>query len=610
MSGIQKLMGCITGLIFSVACMGGTAVSAKSTSGLRINKSSRSAVTVIESVLAGTTTPVMNVFSGAVGVTGQGMAMMPSQNTNSSSSQISTLPAVAVLSLSDGAATKDQILAAAKINLLPTASQVATSLKLLMTSQQYKTANFIFEQSIKPAGVSGYVKVVWQVTVLEGGRVIYADPRVTDPDPIYVYVGYVSKQVAAGLPSSWGYADGGKLKWQLVKKDGTPLTAMTTMDVAGAFDVPSVPDATGYDPDWGVKCLADITSSASCPVLSGFRDVNALIAANSASGSIIDYGRKLEPVYIDKGDGTQQASTTVSFDTRSVTYSTCNVGTLRTAGRYGFTLKTTFDRFSYNAQSVPTLLSRSNSNTYSPTQLFDYSVPTSLRSSQIGDQVINPFDPNGALVSAGNFQNVAYLAPLTVGDTGGQSIQLVDYGQGGGRGYTGESINVSTAMSGNTFILSMSTPWIEGYDDGRVIRDTYIKLNIPLCRIESAYVTASGAVQGQVIFANGTAVSATDGVGFQTSLWDPNAPGGCDDSGCYSGGPLVVWNQPMVQYVTQPFSWGQLLRNSNAYWHSNSYVPISFKSKLVDGTNTFLFQHLTFHGSTSAAEIRFNLAPY
>jgi hypothetical protein len=373
-------MVCITGVIFSVACMGGTAVSAKSTSALRINKSSRSAVTVIESVLAGTTTPVMNVFSGTVGVTGQGMAMMPSQNTNSSSSLSSTLPAVAVLAISDGAATKDRILAAAKMNLLPSASLVANALKTLMTSQGYKTANFIFEQSIKPAGVSGYVKVVWQVTVLEGGRVIYADPRVTDPDPIYVYVGYVSKQVAAGLPGSWAYADGGKLKWQLVKKDGTPLTAMTTMDVTGAFDVPMVPDATGYDPDWGVKCLADITSSASCPLLSGFRDVNALISANSASGSIIDYGRKLEPVYVDKGDGTQQASISISFDTRSVTYSNCNVGTLRTAGRYGFTLKTTFDRFSYNAQSAPTLLSRSNSNTYSPTQSFDHSVSTNLSS--------------------------------------------------------------------------------------------------------------------------------------------------------------------------------------------------------------------------------------
>ena len=595
---MQNLMICITGVMLSFACMGGTAVGAKSTSALRINKSSRSAVTVIESVLAGTTTPVMNVFSGPVGVTGQGMAMVPSQNTNSSASQMAILPAVAVLTLGDGAATKDQILAAAKINLLPTASQVATSLKSLMISQGYKSANFIFEQSIKPAGLSGYVKVVWQVTVLEGGRVIYADPRVTDPDPIYVYVGYVSKQVAAGLPSSWGYADGGKLKWLLMKKDGTPLTAMSTMDVADAFDVPAVADGVGYDPDWGVKCLADITSSASCPVLSGFRDVNTLISANSASGAIIDYGRKLEPVYIDKGDGTQQASTTVSFDTRSVTYSTCNVGTLRTAGRYGLTLKTTFDRFSYNAQSAPTLLSRSNSSTYSPTQSFDYSVSTNLRSSQINDLVINPFDPSGALVSVGAFPNVSYTAPLVVADTGLNAVEIVDYGQGGGRGYTGESIAVSGSMSGDTFILSMSTPWIEGYDDGRVIRDTHIRLKIPLCRVQSAYVTSSGAVQGQVIFANGSAVSATNLLG--SYLFDS-----CDDSGC--SGPR---GQAIVPYINRPFAWGELSGNSNAYWHSHSSLPIEFKGKLVDGVNTFLFQHLTFHGSTSAAEIRFKLVPY
>ncbi len=413
-------MVCITGVIFSVACMGGTAVSAKSTSALRINKSSRSAVTVIESVLAGTTTPVMNVFSGTVGVTGQGMAMVPSQNTNSSASQIATLPAVAVLTLGDGAATKDQILASAKTNLLPTASQVVTSLKSLMASQGYKTANFIFEQSIKPAGVSGYIKVVWQVTVLEGGRVIYADPRVTDPDPIYVYVGYVSKQVAAGLPSSWGYTDGGKLKWQLVKKDGTPLTAMTILDVAGAFDVPTVPDATGYDPDWGVKCLADITSSVTCPVLSGFRDVNTLISANSASGSIIDYGRKLEPVYTDKGDGTQQAVMSISFDSRNLTHNnSCTNGTYRTQGRYGLTLNSTYDRFSYDGLTTPVLMGRSNSTSFSPTQTFDNSQATSLSAAGLGNSAINPFNPSSGMVDASTIAGVQYIAPISeTGDTG------------------------------------------------------------------------------------------------------------------------------------------------------------------------------------------------
>ena len=407
--------------------MGGTAVGAKSTSALRINKSSRSAVTVIETVLAGSTTPVMNVFSGTVGVTGQGMAMMPSQNTNSSTSQIATLPAVAVLSLSDGAATKDQILATAKINLLPTASQVATSLKSLMTSQGYKTANFIFEQSIKPAGSPSYVKVVWQVTVLEGGRIIYADPRVTDPDPYYVYAVYTSKQVAAGLPSSLAYADGGKFKWQLVKKDGTPLTAMTTMDVAGAFDVPIVADGTSYDPDWGVKCLANV-ASGSCPAVTGFSDVKTLISNNSASGSVIDYMRKLEPVYTSKGDGTQQAVMSISFDSRNLTHNnSCSNGTFRTQGRYGLTLSSTFDRFSYDGLTAPVLMGRSSTTSFSPTHKFDNSQATSLTVTGLGNSAINPFSPSSGLVDASKIAGVQYIAPVSQNGSTGLYQESISY---------------------------------------------------------------------------------------------------------------------------------------------------------------------------------------
>ena len=240
---VWKIGMCITGVMLSFSIMAGTTAT-KSTNALRINKSSRLAVTVIESVLAGTRTPMINVFSGPVGVTGQGMAMLPTQNTSSGGASSLGLPSVPVLPLGDGVATKEQILASAKLNILPRASDVGATLKTLMSAQGYKAANFIFEQSIKPAGSPSYVKVVWQVTVLESGRVIYAEPRVADPDPYYVYAVYTSKQVAAGLPSTLAYPDGGKFKWQLIKKDGTPLTVMATIDASGAFDAPMVADGT------------------------------------------------------------------------------------------------------------------------------------------------------------------------------------------------------------------------------------------------------------------------------------------------------------------------------------------------------------------------------
>lgn len=407
--------------MFGAACANAYAGSSliKAKNQTRLSKSSRLAITVIESVLAGSNTPVINQFSGPVGVTGQGMSMMPSQNTTSGGASSLGLPSVPVLPLVDGAVTKDQILASAKLNILPRATDVGTSLKALMIAQGFKAANFIFEQSIKPAGSLSYVKVVWQVTVLEGGRIIYADPRVTDPDPYYVYAVYTSKQVAAGLPSSLAYTDGGKFKWQLVKKDGTPLTAMSTLDVGGAFDLPTVADGTSYDPDWGVKCLANV-ASGSCPTVAGFSDVKTLISSNSATGSVIDYMRKLEPVYTDKGDGTQQAVMSISFDSRNLTHNnSCTNGTFRTQGRYGLTLNSTYDRFSYDGLSAPVLMGRSNSTSFSPTQTFDNSQATSLSVSGLGNSAINPFSPSSGMVDASTIAGVQYIAPVSeTGDTG------------------------------------------------------------------------------------------------------------------------------------------------------------------------------------------------
>ena len=407
--------------MFGVACANAYAGSSliKATNQTRLSKSSRLAITVVESVLAGSNTPVINQFSGPVGVTGQGMSMMPSQNTSSGGASSLGLPSVPVLPLVDGAATKDQILASAKLNILPRASDVGTALKALMSAQGYKTANFIFEQSLKPTGSPSYVKVVWQVTVLEGGRIIYADPRVTDPDPYYVYAVYTSKQVAAGLPSSLAYADGGKFKWQLIKKDGTPLTAMTTLDVGGAFDIPTVADGTSYDPDWGVKCLANV-ASGSCPTVAGFSDVKTLITSNSATGSVIDYMRKLEPVYTNNGDGTQQAVMSISFDSRNLTHNnSCTNGTYRTQGRYGLTLNSTYDRFSYDGLTTPVLMGRSNSTSFSPTQTFDNSQATSLSAAGLGNSAINPFNPSSGMVDASTIAGVQYIAPISeTGDTG------------------------------------------------------------------------------------------------------------------------------------------------------------------------------------------------
>jgi hypothetical protein len=435
----------LVGLLCSSTAMALTTV--KSYSASRVTKSGRSAVTVIESVLAGTNIPVMSTFSGPVGATGGGLSLVPTQNDATTSA----LPSVPALPLTDGVATKDQLLQSAAINIEARANDVATSLKALMAAQGHKAGNFIFEQTIKPAGSPTYVKVLWHVAVLENGRVVYSSARIADPDPYYVYVIYTSKQVAAGLPGTWAYPDGGKFKWQLVKKDGTQLTGLTTIDVAGAFDMPTVPSGTSVDPDWGVKCLANVSSSNGCPVPIGFTDVKTLISNNSAAGAIIDYTRKLEPDYVENGDGSSHANLAISFDTRNLTHNnSCTNGTFRTTGRYGFTLKSTYDRFSYKVSlPAPALMSRSSSSSFSPTQTFDYSQSTSLTTSGLGNYAISPFDPTGGLIDASQIAGVQYLAPVS---------------QDGNSGIYQESIN----YNGEYRVCSSSDPWIGNlYTNGR-----------------------------------------------------------------------------------------------------------------------------------------------
>lgn len=251
---------------------------------------------------------------------------------------------------------------------------------------------------------------------------MYGAPRVIDGDPTYVYITYTPKALAAGLPSTWAYADAGIFKWQLRKRDGTPQTNWVNIDTNGAYDEPT---ANGSDPNFGVNCLADKRSSPSCPT--AYTDAHTLISSTSSNGAIIDYTRKLQPQYTTASDGSQQPNMAISFDTRSLHHNdSCTNGTIRTAGRYGLTLTNTFDRFVFDdSQTTPSLVKRNTSNSFSPTQGFDYTQTTALSISQIQALVINPFDPTGPLVSTANVPGVQYTAPIYEDGTSGRVTKFV-----------------------------------------------------------------------------------------------------------------------------------------------------------------------------------------
>lgn len=327
-------------------------------------------------------------------------------------SAIASLP---IQNFGDGVSTKEQIRVIARDFMLPRAKGLIASLESWMGSNGVTGGTFVYQQEVQPKGVSRRMRLVWQIIIADSGRALYGDPKVIDGDPTVVYMLYTSKAVATGLPASWAWPDAGKLQWQLRRLDGTPVTSMTTIDTAGAFDEP----ATDGDPDWGVKCLTDFTVDATCPKT--FTSAKSLVEQTSSMGAIVDYVRMVQPVYDEVPDPAAPSETayvprmSLSYDQREVSYTACAVGTYRNAGRYGFTLSTIVDRYMVaEGGSKPLLANRFTGTSISPTQTFDRSVPVTLKSSALQPLVISPFDQSSSLVSYLTLPGVTYIAPLTV----------------------------------------------------------------------------------------------------------------------------------------------------------------------------------------------------
>lgn len=408
-----------------VLLLASAVITAAGSSTIATSKKNRTTVSVIQTVPLNSSNATFTLVSGAVGYTGNGLQIQPDNNSNGAT----TVASVPIMPYTSGSKTKDEILKQANNFLLPFASDVGKALKVWMTTNNYKAGSFIYEQELIPSGVNRPMRLVWQLAVADGGRILFGSPRVIDGEPTYIYITYTPKAVAEGLPSNWAFADAGILKWQLRKRDGTPQTDWININTYGAYDEPII---NGSDPNFGVNCLADKGSGTNCP--SAYTDAKSLISSTSSNGAIIDYTRALKPQYKALSDGTQQPNMAISFDTRTLTHNnSCTNGTFRTAGRYGLTLVNTFDRYVVDEKSTtPNLVKRTTANSFSPTQGFDFNQVTALSISQIQGLVINPFAPTSPLISSGSVPGVQYIAPVyETGDSGQTKIYVTYGGQTG-----------------------------------------------------------------------------------------------------------------------------------------------------------------------------------
>jgi hypothetical protein len=169
----------------------------------------------------------------------------------------------------------------------------------------------------------------------------------------------------------------------------------------------------------GVNCLAN-PANPGCPTVP-WGGVKALIESTSSRGAVIDYMRRVAPVYdqvadpANPGQFTQVARASVSYDDRRLVIVGCSDRVYRNIGRYGFALASTVERYFYDpTELLPVFANRQTGTSLSPTANFDVSAPTALPASRLGGLVIPPLNPNNQIVPLTDVPGVTFVAPINV----------------------------------------------------------------------------------------------------------------------------------------------------------------------------------------------------
>ncbi|TXF11577.1 hypothetical protein [Pelomicrobium methylotrophicum] len=327
--------------------------------------------------------------------------------------------------------TQSQVLAAAKDHIFANAPALFASIKSFMKANGVSVASFTFQQKVYISSLTRPKYIVWSAIIDAQSRPMYRDPVLADELPMILQAVYTSKRVMDGLPSSWSYSEGGILKYRLLDMQLQPQTSWTSIDTGGAFDEPQPGDNVAYDPDFGVKCLANKASSPSCP--QGYPDMKALIDQTGAIAGILDYVRMVQPVYDqDPATGDLIARAAISVDKRTLNYAGCTSSASNlysNEGRIGYTLITTVDRYMVAADGAYAYLNQFNGTSISPTESYSASLSVSGTASDLNAKIIEPKSNPAQLVdvSASPWNRmVVYLDPITVTGNTSQTLGVVN----------------------------------------------------------------------------------------------------------------------------------------------------------------------------------------
>lgn len=356
--------------------------------------------------------------------------------------------------------TQAQLLSAATAHLLPQAPALAAGLAAVLRARGLGQATFVFDQQVTVAGTARPRRLVWTISVDRAGRASHGEPRLFDDRPHILHVQYVPLRVAAGLPAGWAYPDAGWLRWQRLDLQLQPSGPAGAIDTGGAFDAPDALDGQPVDPEAGVRCLVDRRSRIDCP--QGLTDVVTLIDEQGSASALLDYGLRLAPVYdaVPSGSGRfeQVARLSLSVDRREVSYGGCTSDMrLRNAGRYGYTLAASNDRYAVAPDGRFSRIDRTTTTVLSPTIAYDWTRtlrPTAVAA--LAPLILDPHDPSRPLLEASSIANLVHLAPITASGEQEQTVgsfMPTSYDQGR------VQVELRCSIDGTWTVRSMIVPW-------------------------------------------------------------------------------------------------------------------------------------------------------
>lgn len=304
--------------------------------------------------------------------------------------------------------------------------------------------------------------LVWSMNTDQNGRLLFGNPVIVPPRPKTLYVVYTPLAMEKGLPSDWKYPNAGTLFVQTRDENYVPIPGTDErIDVNGAFDEPAEvlgatsDSAPAHDADGALACLMD-NNSGGCPTSISVR---SLMDDRGANMAVVDYLRKVQPVYDEGADGELLPQGKLEITKREVQFNGCADVLYYNEGNYLFQLQSTATRYLVTASGSYGAVGESTFTETSPSVSYTGQVVVqSADIPKLNDFAINPVDPTNPTLVAVSDLAAKTVAP--VGTTGNPRGTLL-YSTSGyittGSNYLSTHLYVGCDMSRGT--LAVSAGW-------------------------------------------------------------------------------------------------------------------------------------------------------